>query len=173
MHADAHSYNAPEFLNKEETDIHFRQLTHKILQEGSWIQLCLASHNFYDHSFAEVLRKNVFPQAPKIEHQCLHMTYEALSTALSKMNWPTRNYVPVGVFCGNGLPCSPYYGKFIAGWCTYYYEKSPNKAPVLSPMDIHAEKRRKGELSEIVLNKFLLINSSPSLQCTSTMKHLA
>ena len=51
VHADAHSYNAPEFLNKEETDIHFRQLTHKMLQEGSWIQLCLASHNFYDHSF--------------------------------------------------------------------------------------------------------------------------
>ena len=49
-------YNALT-LNKEETDIHFRQLTHKILQEGSWIQLCLASHNFYDHSFAEVLRK--------------------------------------------------------------------------------------------------------------------
>ena len=32
VEARAHSFNAPEFLNKEETDIHFRQLIYKIFQ---------------------------------------------------------------------------------------------------------------------------------------------
>src|SRR5690606_39084959 len=37
-----------------------------------------------------------YPEASVIEHQCLHMTYEALSMGLSKMNWPVRNYIPIG-----------------------------------------------------------------------------
>lgn len=94
--ADAHGHLAPEFLNKEETDLHFRQLVIEILKHGDFLQLCLASHNFSDHAFAQALRSHFYPQAPAIEHQCLHMTYEALSVALSKMGWPVRNYVPIG-----------------------------------------------------------------------------
>lgn len=96
VEADAHGFCAPEFLNKEETDIHFRQLVVELLKEGNHLQLCLASHNFADHSFAEAIREVEYPTSPVIEHQCLHMTYEALSTALAKMGWPVRNYVPVG-----------------------------------------------------------------------------
>ena len=96
VEADAHGYTAPEFLNKEETDLHFRQLVFEFFKEGNHLQLCLASHNFADHSFAEAIRELEFPTSPIIEHQCLHMTYEALSTALAKMGWPVRNYVPVG-----------------------------------------------------------------------------
>lgn len=96
IEADAHNFNAPQFLNKEETDLHFRQLTYKSLQEGEHIILAIASHNIQDHCFAEALRDKQFPDAPVIEHQCLHMTYEALSIALKKMNWPSRNYIPVG-----------------------------------------------------------------------------
>lgn len=96
VEADAHAHDAPQFLNKEETDLHFRQLVVEILKSGNQLQLCLASHNFSDHCFAQSLRRKRYQEAPKIEHQCLHMTYEALSTALAKMNWPVRNYVPVG-----------------------------------------------------------------------------
>jgi len=96
VEGDAHSFNAPQFLNKEETDIHFRQLIVMIYKAHPHLKLCLASHNFSDHAFAEALKEKMFPQVLEIEHQCLHMTYEALSTALAKMGWATRNYVPVG-----------------------------------------------------------------------------
>ncbi|MCF8060755.1 MAG: proline dehydrogenase family protein [Bacteriovoracaceae bacterium] len=96
VEADAHSFDAPEFLNKEETDLNFRQLIVKMFEFDPHVQLCLASHNFADHCFAEVLREKKFSHIPVIEHQCLHMTYEALSMGLAKMGWPTRNYVPVG-----------------------------------------------------------------------------
>ncbi len=96
VEARAHGHLAPEFLNKEETDIHFRQLIVKIFESSPHLQLGLASHNFSDHCFAEALRTEHFKDLPEIEHQCLHMTYEALSTALAKMGWAVRNYVPVG-----------------------------------------------------------------------------
>lgn len=96
VEADAHSFNAPEFLNKEETDIHFRQLIVKIFDNYPHVQLCLASHNFSDHCFARVLKDEHYKNLPEIEHQCLHMTYEALSTAMSKSGWVVRNYVPIG-----------------------------------------------------------------------------
>jgi len=96
VEADAHSFDAPEFLNKEETDLNFRQLIDVMFKNSPAVQLCIASHNFADHCFSEVLRKKKYPDTPEIEHQCLHMTYEALSVGLAKMGWPTRNYVPVG-----------------------------------------------------------------------------
>ena len=40
IEAEAHSHDAPEFLNKEETDINFRSLVHKMLSEDKVIQLC-------------------------------------------------------------------------------------------------------------------------------------
>jgi RHH-type proline utilization regulon transcriptional repressor/proline dehydrogenase/delta 1-pyrroline-5-carboxylate dehydrogenase len=96
VEADAHGYVAPQFLNKEETDLHYRQLTRVIFENYPHLQLCLAGHNFADHSFAVALKNVEFPTLPVIEHQCLHMTYEALSTAMARMGWVVRNYVPVG-----------------------------------------------------------------------------
>jgi RHH-type proline utilization regulon transcriptional repressor/proline dehydrogenase/delta 1-pyrroline-5-carboxylate dehydrogenase len=96
VEADAHSFNAPEFLNKEETDLHFRQIILEILKNYPHVQLCVASHNYADHCFAEVAREKLYNGHPIVEHQCLHMTYEALSTAMAKMGWPVRNYVPIG-----------------------------------------------------------------------------
>ncbi|EQC48060.1 bifunctional proline dehydrogenase/L-glutamate gamma-semialdehyde dehydrogenase [Bacteriovorax sp. Seq25_V] len=96
VEATAHGHNAPEFLNKEETDIHFRQMVNEIFKAYPHLQICLASHNFSDHAFAFALREAKYPNLPAIEHQCLHMTYEALSTAMAKMGWAVRNYVPIG-----------------------------------------------------------------------------
>lgn len=95
IEAEVHSENAPQFLNKEETDLHFRQIIEEILKDNN-LQLVLASHNFSDHCFAEALRDLRYKSAPAIEHQCLHMTYEALSVSLAKMGWAVRNYVPIG-----------------------------------------------------------------------------
>lgn len=95
IEAQVHHYNAPQFLNKMESDISFRKLARVILG-ATHLQLTVGSHNLLDHCWAEALRAQDFPRAPIIEHQCLHMTYEALSLSLVKMGWPTRNYLPVG-----------------------------------------------------------------------------
>ncbi len=96
IEAEAHSYDAPEFLNKEETDIHYRQLMIEILENYPYVQLCLGGHNLRDHCFGEVVREKYYPKTPIIEHQCLHMTFEALSVGMRKMGWVSRNYVPIG-----------------------------------------------------------------------------
>ena len=94
--ADAHSWNAPEFLNKEESDLLYRQLVVKIFESWPHVQLCLAGHNFADHCFAEVLREKSYSRLPPIEHQCLHMTCESLSQGMVEMGWVVRNYIPIG-----------------------------------------------------------------------------
>lgn len=96
IEADAHNFESPQFLNKEETDLHFRQLAKVILENSPFVQLAIASHNIKDHCFVEVIREQEFSKALPIEHQCLHMTYEALSVGLSKMGYATRNYIPIG-----------------------------------------------------------------------------
>lgn len=96
LEAEGQNLPAWHFLNKEETDLHFRQLIYKILENYPHVQLAVASHNFADHCYAEALRKRFFTQHPPVEHQCLDMTYEALSTGMAKMGWVVRNYVPVG-----------------------------------------------------------------------------
>lgn len=96
IEANAFNFNAPQFLNKEETDLHFRQLIIMIMKNYPHVQLCLASHNLHDHCFAEALRHYYFSDLPKIEHQCLYMTCESLSVSMVTMQWVTRNYVPIG-----------------------------------------------------------------------------
>lgn len=96
IEAEAHNFPAPEFLNKEETDLHFRQLVYAALENHTSIQLAVASHNIQDHCFARTMREELFPKASVIEHQCLHMTYEGLSVAMAQKKWATRNYIPVG-----------------------------------------------------------------------------
>ncbi len=92
----AHDVQAPQFLNKAETDAAYQLLTLACLRAGDAVQLCLGSHNLRDHCFAEAARARLFPAAPSIEHQALHMTYEALSRGMAACGWAVRNYVPVG-----------------------------------------------------------------------------
>ncbi|HAN30496.1 MAG TPA: hypothetical protein DCQ06_02765 [Myxococcales bacterium] len=94
--ADAHGFDAPQWLNKCETDICFQQLTLRILEHGQCLQLCIGSHNLRDHCFARAARAVLFAASPEIEHQALHATYEALSQAMATLGWAVRNYIPVG-----------------------------------------------------------------------------
>lgn len=94
--AQAHDFAAPQFLDKHETDLMFQLLCLRILECGDAVQLCIGSHNLRDHCLAHEARRTLYPDAPAIEHQTLHMTYEALSTALAQQGWAVRNYMPVG-----------------------------------------------------------------------------
>ena len=96
IEAKAHSFQPPEFLDKAATDLHFRQLVIRTLDNGDAVQLAIASHNIVDHAFARAFWESRKDKAPMVEHQCLHMTYEPLSEALAKLGYPTRNYIPIG-----------------------------------------------------------------------------
>ncbi len=94
--AAAHDYLAPQWLNKAETDATFQLLTLRALEAHDAVQLCVGSHNLRDHVFAHEARALFYPHAAPIEHQVLHQSYEALSTALAREGWAVRHYVPVG-----------------------------------------------------------------------------
>ncbi len=148
IEASAHQFEAPQFLNKEESDIHFRQLAAMTLENGEYLQLAMGSHNLADHCFIEALREINYKTAPVIEHQCLHMTYEALSHALAKMHWPTRNYMPIG----NLLVGMAYLVRRIMENSSQVgilsqMRAHKNKAKFKTPVQIHLEKKAKGEIS--------------------------
>ncbi|MBK22786.1 MAG: hypothetical protein CME70_02175 [Halobacteriovorax sp.] len=148
VEADAHSFNAPEFLNKEETDLHFRQLIVKTMEHHPHIQLCLASHNFSDHCFAEVLRGRYYKDTPTIEHQCLHMTYEALSTAMAEMGWVVRNYVPIGsLIVGMAYLVRRIMENSSQVGVLTIMRSHKKVSKIKSPMSIHLEKKEYGSLT--------------------------
>ncbi|MEY3014286.1 MAG: hypothetical protein RIT45_3021, partial [Pseudomonadota bacterium] len=94
--AAAHRDLAPQWLNKAETDRCYQLLVLRSLRAADAVQLALGSHNLRDHCFARAAHELVAPDAPPIEHQCLHATWSALSRSMAKAGWPVRNYIPVG-----------------------------------------------------------------------------
>ena len=145
--ADAHSFDAPEFLNKEETDIHFRQMVVRFFENPDAIQLCLASHNFNDHCFAEALREAHYPDLPIIEHQCLHMTYEALSNGMAQLNWVVRNYVPVAdLLVGMAYLVRRIMENSSQVGVLTIMRSHQQPRIVQTPSQIHADKKQAGEL---------------------------
>lgn len=147
IEGEAHQYTPPQFLNKEESDLHFRQLAYLALKNHDHIQLAIGSHNLQDHAFVEAVRTLRFPNAPVIEHQCLHMTYEALSHGLANMGWPTRNYMPIG----NLLVGMAYLVRRIMENSSQVgvlsIMRSHQKASgLISPVEVHLEKKKKAAL---------------------------
>ncbi len=147
VEGNAHGFNAPQFLNKEETDIHFRQLVVHILKNHHYAKLCLASHNFSDHAFSEAVRDVMFPEAHIIEHQCLHMTYEALSTALAKAGWTVRNYVPVGsLLVGMAYLVRRIMENSSQVGVLTIMRSHKKEASLVSPMVVHEKKKQQGQI---------------------------
>ena len=147
IEGEAHQFTPPQFLNKEESDLHFRQIAYLSLKHHDYIHLAIGSHNLQDHAFVESVRDLRFPQAPVIEHQCLHMTYEALSHGLAKMGWPTRNYMPIG----NLLVGMAYLVRRIMENSSQVgvlsIMRSHQKASgLISPVEVHITKKRTGKL---------------------------
>lgn len=148
VEANAHGYDAPEFLNKEETDINFRQMINEIFASYPHIQLCIASHNFSDHAFAVALRDSQYKDIPEIEHQCLHMTYEALSTAMAKMNWAVRNYVPIGsLIVGMAYLVRRIMENSSQVGVLTIMRSHKKKTKMLSPLEIHQKRLKERDLS--------------------------
>lgn len=147
VEADAHSFDAPEFLNKEETDIHFRQLIVKIYEAYPHIQLCIASHNYSDHCYARVLKNEYFKDLPEIEHQCLHMTYEALSTAMANLGWTVRNYVPIGsLLVGMAYLVRRIMENSSQVGVLTMMRSHKKKTQIKFPKEIHLEKKEKSKI---------------------------
>ena len=147
IEGEAHQFTPPQFLNKEESDLHFRQIAFLALKNYTHIQLAIGSHNLQDHAFVEAVRELRFPEAPVIEHQCLHMTYEALSHGLAKMGWPTRNYMPIG----NLLVGMAYLVRRIMENSSQVgvlsIMRSHQKASgLISPVLVHKDKKKHGSL---------------------------
>lgn len=94
--AKATGHKSFQFLNKEETDICFRQCIGFAYDNYRDIQICVGSHNFIDHIFVENMWKFARTHAPRPEHQCLHKTHEALSRTMVNEGWVVREYLPVG-----------------------------------------------------------------------------
>lgn len=144
IEATAHNHLSFQFLNKEETDIHYRQLVYEILSRDE-LKLALASHNITDHAYAMALNEVKFNNKKEIEHQCLHMTYEALSFGLSKMGVAVRNYVPIG----NLLVGMAYLVRRImenssqVGFLTIM-RSHKSKLKLMEPFNIHEDKIKKG-----------------------------
>ncbi len=153
IEGEAHQFTPPQFLNKEESDLHFRQIAYLALENHDWIQLAVGSHNLQDHAFVESVRTLRFPKAPVIEHQCLHMTYEALSHGLAKMGWPIRNYMPIG----NLLVGMAYLVRRIMENSSQVgvlsIMRSHQKASgLISPVDVHLTKKKSGK---VVFDSFI------------------
>ena len=147
IEGEAHQFTPPQFLNKEESDLHFRQLAYLALKNYEHIHLAIGSHNLQDHAFVESMKELRFPQALTIEHQCLHMTYEALSHGLAKMGWPTRNYMPIG----NLLVGMAYLVRRIMENSSQVgvlsIMRSHQKASgLVSPVEVHTTKKKNGSL---------------------------
>jgi RHH-type proline utilization regulon transcriptional repressor/proline dehydrogenase/delta 1-pyrroline-5-carboxylate dehydrogenase len=147
IEGEARQFIPPQFLNKEESDLHFRQLAYLSLKHHRHIQLAVGSHNLQDHAFVESLRQLRFPDAPVIEHQCLHMTYEALSHGLAKMGWPVRNYMPIG----NLIVGMAYLVRRIMENSSQVgvlsIMRSHQKANgLISPVEVHLQKKKSGTL---------------------------
>ena len=147
FYAEAHSFDPPEFLNKEESDIMFRQIVVKTFDSWPHVQLAMASHNYTDYVFSQVLKEKYYPNLPVVEFQCLHMTYEALSYGANEMGWAVRNYIPVGSL----LVGMAYLVRRImenssqVGVLTIM--RSHKKAVTLeTPSEVHKKKRFKGEI---------------------------
>lgn len=148
IEADAHLHPAPQFLNKEETDINFRLLINEILKASPYLQLCLASHNFSDHAFARALREKFYPKALTIEHQCLHMTYEALSQAMARSGFAVRNYVPVGsLLVGMAYLVRRIMENSSQVGVLTIMRSHKKEAQVLSPLFIHQTKKERREIN--------------------------
>jgi len=94
--AEAQDVPAPTFWNKAETDLHFQWLVLYILKQSDVLALAVGSHNLREHAFAEVVRSEISPHAPVIEHQILHRMAEGVARALAGVGWATRDYMPVG-----------------------------------------------------------------------------
>ena len=143
IETSAHGHTSYQFLNKEETDIRFRQLVGYSFDNRDCLQICVGSHNYVDHIFAETLWKWQYKLAKRPEHQCLHMTYEALSVTMADGGWAVRDYLPVGdLIDGMAYLVRRIMENSSQKGVLSIMRSHKDKKMLISPMDIHNEKQQ-------------------------------
>jgi RHH-type transcriptional regulator, proline utilization regulon repressor / proline dehydrogenase / delta 1-pyrroline-5-carboxylate dehydrogenase len=86
----------PVFLNKEETDRNFEELTKTLLDQSGFIRPAIATHNLRSLSNAIALADSSNLSGEAVEFQMLYGMAEPLRAALLKMHRRVRVYTPVG-----------------------------------------------------------------------------
>ncbi len=86
----------PVFLNKEETDLNYEELTRILLENTDRIRPAIATHNIrsISHAMATANALDLPPQA--FEFQMIYGMAEPVRQALQKMNYRVRAYTPIG-----------------------------------------------------------------------------
>jgi RHH-type proline utilization regulon transcriptional repressor/proline dehydrogenase/delta 1-pyrroline-5-carboxylate dehydrogenase len=88
----------PVFLNKEETDRNYEDLTKLVLENTQFIRPAIATHNLRSISHAIAAAELLNLPRDAFEFQMLYGMAEPLRRALLKMNYRVRVYTPVGEF---------------------------------------------------------------------------
>ncbi len=86
----------PVFLNKEETDHNYEELTRVLLENTGVIRPAIATHNIRSISYAMTIADSLGLSTEALEFQMIYGMAEPVRHAIRKMNYRLRVYTPVG-----------------------------------------------------------------------------
>jgi RHH-type proline utilization regulon transcriptional repressor/proline dehydrogenase/delta 1-pyrroline-5-carboxylate dehydrogenase len=86
----------PVFVNKEETDYRFEELTHTLLSNTSHVNPAIATHNIRSISYAISVAESLGLEKNAYEFQMLFGMAEPVRTAVKGMGHRVRIYTPAG-----------------------------------------------------------------------------
>lgn len=86
----------PVFLEKEETDLNYEELTKILLENAEHVRPAIASHNVRSLSHAIAVAESLDLPQNAYEFQMIYGMAEPIRKALQKMGFRVRAYTPVG-----------------------------------------------------------------------------
>lgn len=86
----------PVFLNKEETDHNYEELTRILLENSDFVRPAIATHNVRSISHAMAVATSLGLQTNALEFQMIYGMAEPVRHAIRKMNYRLRAYTPIG-----------------------------------------------------------------------------
>ena len=86
----------PVFLNKEETDHNYEELTRILLENSDFVRPAIATHNVRSISHAMAVARSLGLQTNALEFQMIYGMAEPVRHAIRKMNYRLRAYTPIG-----------------------------------------------------------------------------
>ncbi|MDQ1239203.1 MAG: RHH-type transcriptional regulator, proline utilization regulon repressor / proline dehydrogenase [Thermodesulfobacteriota bacterium] len=86
----------PVFLQKEETDLNYEELTRIMLGNTPYVRPAIATHNIRSISHAIGVADSLKLPKEALEFQMIYGMAEPVRAALKKMNYRVRAYTPIG-----------------------------------------------------------------------------
>ncbi|HET6516223.1 MAG TPA: L-glutamate gamma-semialdehyde dehydrogenase [Thermodesulfovibrionales bacterium] len=86
----------PVFLDKEETELNFEELTRLVLENSQFVRPAIASHNIRSISHAIAFAESLGLPKESFEFQMLYGTAESVRKVLRRMDYRVKVYAPVG-----------------------------------------------------------------------------